>query len=184
MTAQQLRYRWTQHEFVAAAAADVFDGRVELVEEEVWPVVIGSWHGPTTMRCAHLLTTKDVVVTQESLATGESLPDPDFWVRRPDARPVGRVSPRLHRWDPSDVLLVVEVSDETVDADLSTKARLYGAAGYAVYWVVTREVVYEHTVPEPDGYRTVTRYRAGDEIPVPYRPTPVQVSALLDDPAT
>ncbi len=179
MTAQALRYRWTQHEFIRAATAGVFDGRVELVDGEVWRVAIGDWHGPTTMRCAHLLTADDVVVTQESLPTGDSLPDPDFWVRSARAEPTGKVSPRLSRWAADDVLLVVEVSDETVVADLDTKARLYGAAGYAVYWVLTREAVFEHTRPDGDGYRSVVRYRPGDGIPVPYADTSVAVADLV-----
>ncbi len=179
MTAQALRYRWTQHEFIRAATAGVFDERVELVDGEVWPVVIGDWHGPTTMRCAHLLTVDDVVVTQESLATGDSLPGPDFWVRSTLAEPTAKVSPRLSRWAADDVLLVVEVSDETVVVDLNTKSRLYGAAGYPVYWVITREAVFEHTRPDADGYRSVVRYRPGDRIPVPYADTSVAVGDLV-----
>jgi Uma2 family endonuclease len=43
------------------------------------------------------------------------------------------------------VLLVVEVADETLIQDLNVKAKLYGQAGYPVYWVVTQEAIYEHT---------------------------------------
>jgi len=78
-------------------------------------------------------------VSQAALATGESLPDPDLWLRRVGAQPVDVVSARLSRWDPADVLLVVEVADETVQEDLTIKARLYAAAGYARYWVVTHD---------------------------------------------
>jgi hypothetical protein len=90
-------------------------------------VVIGDWHGPTTMRCAHLLI----------------------------------------------------VSDETVVVDLNTKSRLYGAAGYPVYWVITREAVFEHTRPDGDGYRSVVRYRPEDRISVPYGDTSVAVADLV-----
>lgn len=179
MTAQTLRYRWTQQEFLRADAAGVFDGRGELVDGEVWPVVIGRWHGRTTLRCAAALQWAGVVVTQESLATGDSLPDPDVWVCAAGATEVDWLSPRVSRWDPSDVLLVVEVSDETVTADLSIKARLYGAAGYAVYWVVTREGVRVHTSPDGDGYRTVTRYGVQERVPLPYADSNVAVSELL-----
>lgn len=183
MTLEQLRYRWSAEEFLRAHDAGVFHGRVELVDGEVWPVAMGRWHGRTTMRCAQLLARDGFVVTQESLATGDSLPDPDLWVCRVDAEPAGQLSPRISRWDASDVLLVVEVSDETVVADLNFKARLYGAGGYPVYWVVTRDAVYEHTQPDAEGYRTVVRYRAGEEIPVPYAPVRLPVSELLGAPA-
>lgn len=84
-------------------------------------------------------------------------------------------------WDPADVLLVVEVDDETVRADLTTKARLYGAAGFAVYWVVTREGVHEHTGPTPFGYRVIRRYWPGDRLAVPYGDVAVDVAALVED---
>lgn len=72
-------------------------------------------------------------MTTATLPTGESLPDPDCWVRREDAKPVGLVGSRLSVWAPSDVLLVVEVSDETMLYDLEIKAKLYGQAGYCAY---------------------------------------------------
>lgn len=65
-------------------------------------------------------------------------------------------------------LLVVEVTDDTVIADLTIKSALYGKAGYPVYWVVTPDAIYEHTVPTPQGCRTRTQYRPGEDIPVGY----------------
>jgi hypothetical protein len=82
-------------------------------------------------------------------------------------------------WDPADVLLVAEVSDETVLADLTVKARLYGSAGYAAYWVVTSEMIYEHTEPKPDGYRKRVEYGRGDRIPVPYADVELAVDDLI-----
>lgn len=160
----------------------MFDERVELVDGEVWPVVSGDWHGPTTLRCAHLLVADGFVVTQQTLPTGGSLPDPDAWVRPATAQPAGDVSPWLSRWAAPDVLLVVEVSDETAAEDLDAKARLCGAAGYPVHWVVTRDAVHEHTAPDADGYRTVTRYRVGDHLPVRHTGALLAVADLVDGP--
>ena len=56
--------------------------------------------------------------------------------------------------DSSDVLLVIEVSDDTPRQDLSVKTRLYGRAGYPVYCVVAQDAIYEHTEPTSSGYRT------------------------------
>lgn len=64
------------------------------------------------------------------------------------------------------MLLVVEVSDESVFCDLNVKARLYGRAGFGVYWVVTQDAIYEHTEPSSDGYRNRHEYRRGDRIPI------------------
>ncbi|MEU1957765.1 hypothetical protein [Nocardia sp. NPDC019255] len=42
MTEASIAYRWTRSEFLHAWEAGAFDHRVELVEGELWPVVIGS----------------------------------------------------------------------------------------------------------------------------------------------
>lgn len=177
--AEALRYRWTPQEFLRAWESDVFDRRVELVDGEVWPVPIGSWHGDTTGRVVRALPNDRFVVTTASLPTASSIPDPDCWVRPSGASPAAAVSRRLSAWHPEDVLLVVEVSDETVEADLTVKAELYGAAGYATYWVVTREGVHEHTGPTALGYERVRLLGPADHVPVGYSATSLPVGAAL-----
>lgn len=172
-------YRFTPEEFARAWDAGAFSTRVELVEGEVWPVSIGDWHGDTTGRIMRALPDDRFVVTTASLITGDSVPDPDCWVRAPDAQPVGRLGARLPRWDPADVLLVVEVADETLAQDLGTKAGVYGRAGFAVYWAATREGIVEHTEPTPHGYRTRITYRPGETIPVRYAGLELAVDDLL-----
>ena len=179
MTQPVLAYRWSQSEFVRAWEAQAFDHRVELVEGEIWPVVIGSWHGDTVGQLLALLPRAGARVTTATLPTGGSLPDPDCWVRRADAEPVGTIGSRLSVWSASDVLLVVEVADETTIQDLNVKAKLYGQAGYPVYWVITQEAIYEHTRPISTGYRTRVEYLHGEQIPVPYASTELAVDELI-----
>ena len=62
-------------------------------------------------------------------------------------------------WGPVDVLLVVEVSDETAIQDLNVKTRVYGATGY----------------------RTRVEYRIGERIPVRYAGAELPVEDLLTD---
>jgi hypothetical protein len=174
-----LAYRWSQSEFVRAWEANAFDHRVELVDGEIWPVVIGSWHGDTVGQLLAILPREGVRVTTATLPTGESLPDPDCWVRRADAEPVGTVGTRLAIWDAADILLVVEVADETTIQDLNVKAKLYGKAGYPVYWVVTQEAIYVHTTPISSGYRTRVEYLHGERIPVAYASTELSVDELI-----
>jgi hypothetical protein len=130
-------------------------------------------------RLIRALPQDGAVITTSTLPSGGSLPDPDCWVRRAGAEPAGQLSGRLSRWDPADVLLVVEVSDETVLADLTVKTRLYGAAGYPAYWVVTEQVVYEHTGPTAEGYRLRQEYRPGDRLPVGSTGASLSVDQLL-----
>jgi hypothetical protein len=150
---------------------------VELVEGEVWPVVIGDWHGDTVGRLVRQLPEDGGTITTATLPSGESLPDPDCWVRRAGAEPRGRMGRRLSLWRPEDVLLVVEVGDETLMADLVVKARVYGSAGLAAYWVVSPEAVYVHSGPIPGGYASRAEYRRGNRVPVPY----VNVELAVDD---
>jgi Uma2 family endonuclease len=172
-------YRWSTSEFLRAWEAGAFDHRVELVEGEIWPVVIGDWHGDTVFRLARMLGNLGLVGTTATLPSGTSLPDPDCWVRREGAEPSGTVGSRLSTWRPADVLLVVEVSDEALMADLTTKARIYGSAGWPVYWVVSPEAVYVHSEPHAQGYRLRQEYRAGDQLPVGYADVLLPVDQLL-----
>ncbi|WP_194814792.1 Uma2 family endonuclease [Nocardia sp. XZ_19_385] len=179
MTEAPIERRWTRDEFVRAWEAGEFDHRVELIEGEVWPVGIGDWHGETLFRVVRTLPGEGVVVTGASLPTGDSLPDPDCWIRRQGSEAIGKVGRKISMWHPADVLLLVEVSHETVREDLGIKARLYSRDGYEVYWVVTEGVIYEHTDPTPTGYRTVREYHPGQLIPVHYADTAIAVDELL-----
>lgn len=172
-------HRFTLEEFLRAWEAGVFESRVELVEGEVLSVSIGPWHGDTTGLVVRALPTDRGRVTMASLASAGSLPDPDCWVRSADAQPTGNPSPRLATWSADDVLLVVEVGDESVDFDLTVKASLYGRAGYACYWVVSRQGIYEHTGPHELGYTSRLLYGPGERIPVRYAGTDLAVSDLL-----
>jgi Putative restriction endonuclease len=172
-------YRWSVSEFLRAWEAGAFDHRVELIEGEVWPVVIGDWHGTMVGKVIGLLARFDDEVTTATLPSGNSLPDPDCWVRRQNSEPAGQLGTRLSLWRPEDVLLVVEVSDDTVVADLNIKSRIYGSAGWPVYWVVTGETIYEHTDPHSAGYRVRREYRRGDRLPIHYAGTDVVVDDLL-----
>lgn len=172
-------YRWSATDFLRAHDAGAFDGHVELVEGEVWPVVVGDWHGEAVFRIASALDRDGVVVTSSTLPSGDSLPDPDCWVRRREARARGQLGQRLSLWRPDDVLLVVEVSDDSLFADLTVKARVYGSAGYPVFWVVSPEKVYVHTEPIPGGYAQRAEFLFGDDVPVPYADVELAVDALL-----
>lgn len=173
------QYRMSAAEFLRAWEGGAFNSRVELIDGEVWPVVIGDWHGGAVMAVAALLRQPGAKVTGATLASGSSLPDPDCWVRRQGSRPSGTLGSRLSTWAPEDVLLVVEVSDETLMADLTTKVRVYGSAGWPAYWVVSPEAVYVHTGPHPQGYRQRIEYRAGEQVPLPYGDAAIAVDDLI-----
>ncbi|MDN5858145.1 MAG: Uma2 family endonuclease [Pseudonocardia sp.] len=163
-----VRHHMTLREFLLAWEAGAFGKRTELLDGEVWDVTIGDWHGDVTMSVGRALPNATVTVTSSSLASGASLPQPDCWARRKEADPIEQLSPRMTRWAVEDVLLVVEVSDETREYDLGRKAEIYAEAGFAHYWSVCRDGVYAHSEPISGTYRHRTVYKAGDRVPVPY----------------
>ena len=103
--------------------------------------------------------------SQTTLAIDEfNMPEPDFAVLSTNAP---TLSPRGY-FQPSDVRLVVEVSDATLRTDLTVKARLYARAGIAEYWVldINGRRLLIHTNPGADGYGLVTEY-TDDETAAP-----------------
>ncbi len=171
-------YRWDVESFLRAHDLGAFDGHVELVEGEVWQVGIGDWHGLVTGDVFEVLVGQGRL-TSSTLPSDRSLPDPDVWVQRRGAEPAYAISPRLSAWRTEDVLLVVEVSDETRHEDLTIKAGLYARAGWTRYWVVARDGVHDHTEPSLDGYGSARLHGPADDVTLPDG-TVVPVSRLLD----
>jgi len=67
---------------------------------------------------------------------------------------------------PSDVRLVVEISDTTITFDRKVKAGLYARGGIAEYWVVdvTGRQIIVHRNPRDGAYSDVVSYSAGESI--------------------
>lgn len=175
---------WDEASFLRAWEAGAFrDERVEMVDGEVIRVVIGTWHGQVVLNLGHLLRAPGWRVAAATLPTGGSLPDPDVFAFRQGAEPTETLGEHMtiHRWAPDDIGLVVEVSDSSLAYDTTVKARLYGRAAYATYWVVHRDGVEVHTEPSGDGYRNRTSVGRDGVVQVPYAPGPgIAVADILD----
>lgn len=67
---------------------------------------------------------------------------------------------------PSEVRLVVEISDTSLSFDRNTKARLYARAAIAEYWVVdvVRRRIVVHRDPRGGVYLSVQSYGSGESI--------------------
>lgn len=176
-------WQWDEASFVKAWEAGVFgDTRVELVRGEVWPVAIGDWHGVVAANIARALPDDSWQVTFASLPSAGSVPDPDMWVQRRGASPLAWLGAarRLARWSPSDVGLVVEVSDVSFAADTEVKPLIYGAAGYPCYWVVHRGGMEVFDIPFEEGYRRRQHVGPDGAVTVPYAGSPLAVATLLE----
>jgi Uma2 family endonuclease len=96
----------------------------------------------------------------------DSEPEPDVVIA------VGTEEDYEHRHPgPRDVLLLVEVSDSTLDDDTTTKLQLYAAEKVAQYWVINLidrrvEVYTNPRGGKAPAYRTRTEYTPGQSVPV------------------
>ncbi|MBX9677330.1 MAG: Uma2 family endonuclease [Gemmataceae bacterium] len=105
-----------------------------------------------------------IIRTKSAVTLGNSEPEPDVIAARPpedeydDRHPSG-----------SDLFLVVEVANSSVDFDRTAKAEIYSHAGVPEYWIVNvvdRQIeVYRYPRPgHAGGYRDRTIFLASDEV--------------------
>jgi Uma2 family endonuclease len=92
----------------------------------------------------------------------KSEPEPDVSTARGDKNRYTNRHP-----GPSDLALVVEVSDATLDDDRDLVA-VYGPAGIAIYWIVNLvdQQVEVYTGPSPEGYSSCEVFEPGQSLPV------------------
>lgn len=112
-----------------------------------------------------------------------SQPEPDL--------SVVRGSPRQIRWHPNTALLVVEVSDDTLDLDQQRKSGLYASRGIRDYWIVNlidrqlevrRQPVADGKEPFGYAYASLTVLRPTDVVsPLARRRAKIKVADLLPD---
>ena len=73
---------------------------------------------------------------------------------------------------PADILLVIEVSDTSLNYDRNVKVPLYAGAGIVETWLVNLESDYieVYRQPSPEGYQQSVIFRRGDKIAPVSRP--------------
>jgi Uma2 family endonuclease len=159
------RVPWTREEVEACIRAGLWAGQhYELVDGELinkLPKYLRHVRGVQRVFRAlveifgwdFVLTEPSVDVAAEDHRTSE--PEPDVVVLNRSASEIPGNEP-----EPSDIALVVEVSDTTLHHDLTTKAALYARAGIPDYWVLDlngrRVVVYRE--PAKGVYKAVVAY--------------------------
>lgn len=177
------RWRFTVDEYYRMAEAGIFSerDRVELIEGEVVRMSpIGSRHASAVRRVDFLfgsrLAGRAIVSVQNPVRlsdTSEPEPDVALLLPRPDFYSESHPGP-------TDVLLIIEVADTTVQYDRRVKANLYARAGVPEYWLMDLpgDAIERHSEPSADGYRIVQRFHRGERIGVQALP---DVELLVDD---
>jgi hypothetical protein len=149
------------------------DDPVELLEGEVVRrMPTGSSHAGTVKRLNRLLSRlvgeAAIISIQDPLALGEfSEPEPDLMLLRPRADFYADAHPTAE-----DVLLVVEVADTSLAADLEIKVPLYAGHGVREVWLVDLEHRRVLTYRDPAGgrYREEHVFQPGGFLPIPCLP--------------
>jgi Uma2 family endonuclease len=184
------RWRWTGDDLIRMGDAGILPAneRFELLNGEVYHV---SPPGPL-----HSSRTDWLGWHLGRLCDGETahpryqnpirlsvhlVPQPDVAVVR---GPLGTYDERFP--GPEDVLLVVEVSDSSLEQDRTVKLATYAEAGIPEYWIVNlperKLEVYRDSVSGE--YRTHLIFRGGEEVtPLLLSGAAVAVGAMLGKPA-
>jgi hypothetical protein len=155
-------HRLTLHDYHRLGEAGVLgeDDRVELLEGQLVDMSpIGPRHALTIDLLTRLLPPalgeRAWLRVQNPIVLDDaSEPQPDFavvrhpWSGYPDTHP-----------RPSDILLLIEVADSSLEFDLGAKLELYARAGISEFWVVdlTSNRVLVHRNPGKGTYGSVSR---------------------------
>ncbi len=127
------------------------DSRIELARRAIDRVLPSMW-------CSR---------DQKGIRLSDSAPEPDVAVV---LGPPVRYDD--HHPDSSEIGLLVEVANTTLDLDRTTKGRIYAQAGIPCYWIVNLidgqiEVYTDPTGPDPTlTYRQRQDYHPGDAVPL------------------
>jgi len=163
------RHRFTVAEYARMGQVGIFseDERVELVCGEVIEMPpIGERHAACVDALAYALRGKlgrrFIVRVQGPVRLDEhSQPQPDITVLKWRDDFYRHAHP-----GPGDILLVIEVSDTTLEYDMKVKVPLYARAGIPETWVVNLpgKRIKAYADPAGGAYQTITSYTRGEEL--------------------
>lgn len=169
------------------AQAGIFseDDRVELIDGEIIAMTpIGPRHNAAVNRANRALVgavgDNAIVQVQGSVRLGRfGEPNPDVVLLRPQPDFYASRLP-----GPSDMLLVIEIADSSLDYDRDVKSRIYAEAGVPEYWLVDLDDrgVTCCTDPRGGAYQRLRRSAPGEWIaPQALPQCGIPADALLTD---
>jgi Uma2 family endonuclease len=185
MTARLQTRRFDVDEYHRMAAAGILrrGDRVELIEGEIVEMTaIGRRHlgavDYLTRRFVQGCGDRAIVRVQGAiLLSRHSEPGPDLLLLKP--------RPDFYREadaGPTDVLLLVEVADTSLDYDRGLKAMLYSRVGIPEVWLVDLpgERIEVCRAPSPEGYRHIQSRARGEQVaPAAFPELAIPVGEIL-----
>ncbi|MHB8577644.1 MAG: Uma2 family endonuclease [Dehalococcoidia bacterium] len=177
--------RFTVDEYLRMGETGIFgpEERTELVDGEILQMAaIGELHAVCLRKVTRWsysnLPTDVIILVQDPVRV-----PPDF-MPQPDAAIV-RARPDEYRSGhpgPSDILLLIEVSDTTLGYDLGRKLGAYATAGVPEYWVfaIIRKQILVHRKPDAGRYTEVFEVGRGAAVsPLAFPDVSLTVDAIL-----
>ena len=177
---------FTRKEYHSMGKAGIFapNERVELLEGEI--IVMspaGDRHSACIVRLNRAfaglnIANRTLVSVQSPVVTSPtSEPEPDLMLLsfRDDRYDFGK--PR-----PQDVLLLIEVSDSSLEYDREVKLPYYASLGIPETWIANLQDdrIETHTEPVPLGYRATRIYNRGDTIsPTAFPDLKIEVNDII-----
>jgi Uma2 family endonuclease len=165
----------TVDEYYLMAEAGILkaDDRVELVNGELINMSpSSSRHSGTVNKISRVLNQlvgDDFILSVQNPTrlNQHSEPEPDVMLLKPREDFYMESHP-----GPQDVVLVIEVAENSQEYDKVVKARMYAEAGMPEYWVVDTvgRSIMVHTRPEAGGYRRISYFQEQDELMVAGKP--------------
>lgn len=157
--------------------------RVELIEGEIIQMAaIGTRHASSVKRLLRQFNIipydQAIIGVQDPIQlTERTEPQPDFVLLQPRADYYATAHPV-----PSEVLLLVEVSDSTVDYDRDVKVSIYARSLIQEVWLVdlVENCVEVYRQPGPNGYSLMLKFWRGQQVaPIAFPDLEVSVDFLL-----
>src|SRR5262245_5767545 len=171
MSLTRTRYQFSVDEYEQMIEFGILDenSRVELIRGEViQKMPVGDRHIGCVNRCnkvfGRAIGDRTILSIQNPIRLGDSEPEPDVSLLKP--RPDFYDSGKAHA---TDVMLVVEVADTSLEYDRDVKGPLYAEAGIVEYWILNLndDTLEVHRGPRPDGtYADSQVLRRGQQIEI------------------
>jgi Uma2 family endonuclease len=185
MSVQLQKRLFTVQEYHLISEAGILSegDRVELIEGEIVKMAaIGTRHAS----CVKRLTRRFSLIPEEQATLG--VQDPIQLTERTEPQPdVVLLQPRADYYAtahpiPSEVLLLVEVSDSTVDYDRDVKVSIYSRSGIQEVWLIdlVENCLEVYRQPGPNGYSLMLKFWRGQQVaPLAFPEFEVSVDFIL-----
>jgi Uma2 family endonuclease len=185
MSVQMQRRLFTVQEYHLMSEAGIFSDRdrVELIEGEIVQMAaIGTRHASCVNRLARRfsLIPEDLAtfaIQNPIQLTERTEPQPDVVLLQPRADYYATAHPV-----PSEVLLLVEVADSTVDNDRYIKVPIYARSLIQEIWLVdlVKNCLEVYRQPSPNGYSLMLKFWRGQQVaPLAFPEFEVNVDFIL-----